>query len=112
MKVNVQIIEKDVNCLSYSEVEDWSVCDTPTAVYKAAIKEYGRCVSKIYMDTNDPKKPCYVGWVFEKRRRYEDADKYYIQETWIAPLTKYETKVVVEYALAKSTKNKQIVKTM
>jgi hypothetical protein len=45
-------------------------------------KEYGRCISKVYVDTPDGKaKP--VGWVFVKRQRYTDANEFYIQETWV-----------------------------
>lgn len=61
-------------------------------LFRFALKEWGRCVSKVYVDTVDGKaRPC--GWVFQKRRRYEDArqgwpkDKAeYLAETWVTLL--------------------------
>ena len=50
-------------------------------------REYGRCVSKVYIDTADGVKA--TGWVFEKRMRYEDARgndperDFYTREVWV-----------------------------
>lgn len=48
-------------------------------------KEYGRCTSKMYMDTpNGETKQ--IGWVFEKVMPYEDArskDDTYLREVWV-----------------------------
>lgn len=52
-------------------------------VYERMRKEYGRCSSKVYIDTKDKKaKP--IGWVFEKKTKYDDSDDFFIKETWIA----------------------------
>ncbi len=48
-------------------------------LFQSLQKEYGRCVSKMYIDPNSQQ----IGWVFEKRIKYEDCNEYFIQETWI-----------------------------
>ena len=52
--------------------------DTPGELFKALQREYGRCVSKVYIGEKTP-----VGWVFEKRAEYEDTGEPYIQEVWV-----------------------------
>lgn len=44
-------------------------------------REYGRCISKIYIDTPEGAKA--IGWVFRKRAKYTDCNEHYILETWI-----------------------------
>jgi len=44
-------------------------------------REYGRCVSKVYIDTLGGAKP--IGWVFQKLRKYTDCNEHYLAETWI-----------------------------
>ena len=59
-------------------------------LFRALQKEFGRCMSKVYQDTPDGE-PDAIGWYFEKKREYEDADKfrirgedrYYIAGTWV-----------------------------
>jgi hypothetical protein len=36
--------------------------------------------SYIYIGNKNPKP---IGWVFEKKVKYSDVDKYYIQEVWV-----------------------------
>ena len=51
-------------------------------LFKFAQKEWGRCVSKVYIDTAEGPKAC--GWVFRKRRAYDDdRTKSYVQEAWV-----------------------------
>ncbi len=50
-------------------------------LFRSLSKEYGRCVSRVYIDENGESKP--IGWVFQKRKKYEDVDEYYILETWV-----------------------------
>ena len=56
--------------------------DSTGELYKAMQKEYGRCVSKMYIDTADGTAQ-QVGWVFQKRQKYDDCDQTYLQETWV-----------------------------
>ena len=68
-------------------------------IFRDSQKEYGRCVSKVYVETSDKVK--HIGWVFEKKLPYDgDADRYdhsYIQEVWVTLLDKDETIRTVEY---------------
>lgn len=50
-------------------------------LFRFCLQEYGRCVSKVYIDT--PKGPKAIGWVFQKRVKYTDCDETYLQEAWI-----------------------------
>jgi hypothetical protein len=61
--------------------------DSKGRLFRAMQKEYGRCVSPVYIDAVDGTKQ--VGWVFEKRMVYEDSRRpyserdYYMRETWV-----------------------------
>ena len=48
-------------------------------LYRSAQSEYGRCMSKIYVDREEGT-PKPVGWYFVKRDRYDD---YYSNETYL-----------------------------
>jgi len=48
-------------------------------LFRSFQKEYGRCISKCYIDP-DAKQ---IGWVFQKKVQYTDCDEYYIHEVWI-----------------------------
>ena len=59
-----------------------SAYDNPGQLFKALQKEYGRCVSKVYVDgTNN--KPKAIGWVFQKRQQYERSNEWFVSEVWI-----------------------------
>jgi hypothetical protein len=51
-------------------------------LFKALQIEYGRCVSKVFVDNEDGKTVA-VGWVFQARRKYEDTREPYLLETWV-----------------------------
>lgn len=40
-------------------------------LYRSLSREYGRCTSKVYRDTENGIQA--IGWVFESRQEYEDA---------------------------------------
>ena len=48
-------------------------------LYKLGLREYGRCISKCYVDDS-----VHIGYVFQKRAKYEDTDETYLQETWLS----------------------------
>ena len=57
-------------------------------LYRALVKEHGRCTGKVHLDIAGKTKS--IGWVFIKRAEYGDAarlpaghDKTYLQETWV-----------------------------
>lgn len=80
------------------EIQQWNTFETTQSMFCAAKSMYGRCSSKIYIETAE-KIEQHIGWVFEKQQKYSDCDETYIQETWIVPLKRQEVKIVKEYAL-------------
>jgi hypothetical protein len=50
-------------------------------LYRAMRREYGRCISRVYIDTNGQTLP--IGWVFVSRQRYDDTREPYRREIWI-----------------------------
>lgn len=66
--------------------------DTVGEVFKACQKEYGRCVSSMYVDKVDGTVER-IGWVFEKREKYTDCDETFLHHTWISLLSRYEERV-------------------
>ena len=69
--------------------ETW--CETIGELFLAMQREYGRCVSKVYIGEGTQ-----IGWVFEKRQKYQDCNETYLQETWIT-LHNSKPKRIVEY---------------
>lgn len=59
-------------------------CETTGELYRAMMREYGRCQSKVYVDVND--KAQQIGWYFVKRAKYEDCNETYLQGTWVTVL--------------------------
>lgn len=56
--------------------------DKPGELFKALRREYGKCVSKVYVDKLDNTVSA-IGWVFQKLQKYEDCNKTYLAETWV-----------------------------
>jgi hypothetical protein len=56
-------------------------------LYRAMVREYGRCTGHVYIDP-DAK---VVGWVFLKRKEYEDTHETYLAETWVTVHTAPDT---------------------
>ena len=63
-------------------------------LFQSYQREYGRCQSKVYVDTDNG--PRAIGWVFVKRAKYTDSDDTYLQETWVS-LHDKSPKKSVEY---------------
>ena len=55
--------------------------ETPGEVYRYALKEYGRCTGKVYIDRDG--RAAHIGWAFQKRRKYDDCNETYLAETWV-----------------------------
>jgi hypothetical protein len=51
-------------------------------LFRSLRKEYGRCISSVYVDTKDGP-PQRVGWVFQKRDHYTDTHEPYLREVWV-----------------------------
>jgi len=63
--------------------------ETIGELFRAMQREYGRCVSKMYVGQADDAKA--IGWVFERRERYEDTGEVYVREVWVSVHTAPDT---------------------
>lgn len=63
-------------------------------LFRAMQKQYGRCVGKFYIGDGVG-----VGWVFNKRTKYDDSPETFLLETWVAVHTGPPTRTV-EYNYA------------
>lgn len=72
----------------FCEEDPYETCHADKgSLFRAMQREFGRCASTMYVDKKDGK-TLPVGWVFQKRMRYEDArtdtpNDYYIREAWV-----------------------------
>lgn len=73
----------DRTALGTTIFSDVAPADLAGALYKFGRKEYGRCIGKMYVDTNS-RGTIHTGYIFEKRTRYEDSDETYLHETWLS----------------------------
>lgn len=56
--------------------------DSVGELFRSLMDEFGRCTGKMYVDSKNSQ--LQVGWVFEKRRCYEDEpSESYLAETWV-----------------------------
>ena len=73
---------------------DWyeAYTDDEGELFRSLQKEYGRCISKVYVDqVNEPLNPKKVGWVFLKKVEYSDVrGQYFLRETWVELQHRYE----------------------
>jgi len=49
-------------------------------LFRSLQREYGRCIGKVRIDPDGK----VIGWVFEKRVKYEDVNETYLLETWVS----------------------------
>jgi hypothetical protein len=74
-------IDRTRNCgLGESDVYE-TFSNEAGDLYRAFQREYGRCMSRVYVDTPDGAKA--IGWVFIQRTKYSDSPKTFLRETWI-----------------------------
>ena len=63
-------------------------------LFRSCQQEYGRCTSKVYIGEGTP-----IGWVFEKKKQYDDSKDTFTLQTWVTVHEKPPTKTV-EYHYA------------
>ena len=64
---------------------DWyePFTDDMGALFRSLQREYGGCVSRVYRDVKGAL-PLTVGWVFNRRERYEDDERAtYLRAVWV-----------------------------
>ena len=84
--MNLMVNETWVNVTKGWMLDSSGVYETYTdkvsELFRAMQKEYGRCVSKMYVDVKNGAK--HIGWVFQKRKQYDDCKDTFILETWVS----------------------------
>ncbi len=82
---NILISETWINRTEGHGIGESGVYETYTdslgKLYRSLRKEYGRCISKVYIDRDG--KAQAIGWVFLKADRYEDTRERFLRETWV-----------------------------
>jgi hypothetical protein len=68
----------------------------PGEIFRYSQKEFGRCVSKVYVTRNDGE-ALHIGWVFEKKEHYEDTGDPFLHETWVTLLDEDRTEHIRTY---------------
>ena len=95
MLIQETFVDRDQNAI-YGETDPYeSFTDNVGRLFRNFQKEYGRCISKLYVDRKDG--AAAIGWVFEKRAQYTDSSDTYLQETWVTLYERYEKRTVVDY---------------
>lgn len=56
---------------------------SPADVYRHFLEYEGRCIGKVWIDHDRQPEPVHVGWIFQKRERYEDTGEPFLAETWV-----------------------------
>lgn len=69
--------------------------DNTSELYRALVKEYGRCIGRLYVDMKDDSTK-HIGWVFVKRMRYDDVPETFLCETWVSIYTEKPRAVMIE----------------
>lgn len=81
-EINVAIVNETAGYIVAHDHYD-SDAESRGDVFRAARSEYGKCVSKVYVDRLEGGKPLEIGWVFQKKVEYSDVPQEYLQEAWV-----------------------------
>ena len=80
--VSEEFVNLDRDC-RFGETEPYeSFTDDVGKLFRSLMKEYGRCISKVFIDTKAGVTKA-VGWVFLKRDKYEGSQDTYLREVWV-----------------------------
>ena len=90
--IKENLINRDENYqFEESDVYDTGL-DTKGELFKRLQQEYGRCVSRVYIDTPNEPKP--IGWVFESTQNYEDTGEPYTRAVWVTVHSKMPIRTI------------------
>lgn len=85
-------LDQERNCMiGESEVYETFTSDRGE-LYRSLIREYGRCIGRVYDELNNKHKP--IGWVFLKRKKYDDCNETFLAETWVTIHTSPPTRTI------------------
>ena len=98
MENNIMVQEEWVNKTEGYRTGNTGVYESFTSdkgeLYKQLSREYGRCTGKVFIDQEGTSHA--IGWVFEKRVKYDDSSENYLLETWVT-LHQAQPKKTIEY---------------
>jgi hypothetical protein len=92
-------IKEDRRIIFYESGIYESRYDNVGELFKSLQKNWGRCTSKVYRDVESGVLGTItqaIGWVFQKKEKYEDCNKYYLRETWVT-LHEREPQTTIKY---------------
>lgn len=98
MLIREQYVDESQNCLCDDSGLYKPFTDDIGKLFRNLQKEFGRCVSKIYIDVPPlDSKSRAIGWVFEKKRRYCDSKEEYLSSVRVTLHEKEPTVVTTHH---------------
>lgn len=102
--LNLWVQESWVNATAGHRIGDSDVYESFTddkgELYRAFVREHGRCQGRVYIDKDG--KAQAIGWIFVKRRQYDDCNESYLAETWVTVHNSLPVKTITyDYAEVK-----------
>lgn len=93
----IAVREVHINATEHYRFGDSDVyetyADSSGELFRGILKDGWRCISKMYRETphyfNQTYPPKVVGWVFQRRDKYEDCNKTFLHEMWIEVVDDY-----------------------
>lgn len=84
---------ENYHCGDSGVYETWASQSEKGKLFRSLQNEHGRCTGKIYIDTKSGE-TLHIGWIFEKRVRYNDSSETFLLETWITIHYKQPTRTI------------------
>lgn len=73
-------------------------CQTPGELFRRCRRTLGRCTGGVFVDRADGGVQR-IGWIFERRERYDDSERTFVRQAWVIVHTAHPTRTVtVHYA--------------
>ena len=95
MLIQEVFVNRSEDCIfgESDSYETWT--DNVGELFRSLQREYGRCTGKQYTEFKDGTDK-QTGWVFVQRRKYQDCNDTYLQETWVTVYARYKEKTVID----------------
>jgi hypothetical protein len=82
MLMQIVLVNQTKGHIFYEGEYEEPPTENPGRLFHLMRREYGRCTSKVYVDTRD-REAIPVGWHFEKIEHYTDTKQPYRQGAWV-----------------------------
>lgn len=97
LHIRVELVDEDRGYRFGDDTPYETMYEETGDLFKALMKEYGRCTSKMFVDKLDGSAK-QVGWCFEKKAKYEDTNELFTQAAWVWVFTEMPVKTVTIHA--------------